>query len=332
MGRAQIVWLVVVVGSLMAAVPVTLVRALGSDTGPGVLVVSFAPYAVPAYGLVLAVLLVGWVRFRGREYVGPVIVLVLLMLVVHLAWLRPLVDGPTAGAAPQKGSFTVMTSNVLFSGAEPDDLVRIVDEHRVDVLTLQEVDEGLVAALDARGLADRFPHRAGEASGGAVGTVVLSRFPLRGDEDLGMNLGSVRTVVRAPAGRFTLIAAHPTRPGLRGSAGWAADHDRLLEAVRGERGTLVLAGDLNATPDHAQYRRLLDSGLRDSVAATNGGWSPTWPSDGRVSVLGIPVPPLIAIDHVLVGEGVAVHGARAVSVPGSDHKAVIVTLSTPPAG
>lgn len=329
---ASVVLGLLVLGLLAPALAMTAARAFGSGTGPGVLMAAFAPYALLAYGVVLVVLMVAWLRRRARIYVGPGIVLTIVLLAIHVAWLLPLVDGPTQVDGAPDDAVTVMTSNVLFGRADPDDLIRVVREHGVDVLTLQEVDPTLLAALDDRGLGEVLPHRAGEASEGARGTVVVSRFPLGPAVDLGLSLGSVCTLVGVPGAPFTFVAAHPVRPLVRRSTGWAVDHQRLRDAVADIDGPVVVAGDLNATPDHTPYRALLDVGLVDAVDATNGGWQPTWPADGQWSWLGLPVPPLVRIDHVLVGQGVRAYDVRAVTVAGTDHRAVIAVLATRAAG
>ena len=54
----------------------------------------------------------------------------------------------------------------------------------------------------------------------------------------------------------------------------------------------VLAGDFNATLDHAELRRLLDRGYRDAAEQAGVALRPTWPA-------GKSLPTLVTIDHVL---------------------------------
>ncbi len=87
---------------------------------------------------------------------------------------------------------------------------------------------------------------------------------------------------------------------------------------------LVVAGDLNADRDHALFRGLLDTGLRDAHDSVGRGLARTWPS-------GLP---LLHLDHVLVrdGEGgqLVVTAVREERVPGSDHRAVVADLAVLP--
>ena len=82
----------------------------------------------------------------------------------------------------------------------------------------------------------------------------------------------------------------------------------------------ILAGDFNASLDHAAMRRLLDRGYKDAAAQVGAGLIPTWPANKRI-------PPIITIDHVLVDHRVGVKAVSVHDVPGTDHRAVFAELS-----
>jgi endonuclease/exonuclease/phosphatase family metal-dependent hydrolase len=103
----------------------------------------------------------------------------------------------------------------------------------------------------------------------------------------------------------------------------------------------VLAGDFNATLDHALLRRLLATGYRDAAATVGAGLAGTWPAcarswgslrsflAGRVDALPCrPVPPVV-IDHVLADRRVGIVAVSVHRLPGSDHRAVLAVLSLP---
>ncbi|MEQ1502924.1 MAG: endonuclease/exonuclease/phosphatase family protein [Myxococcota bacterium] len=107
---------------------------------------------------------------------------------------------------------------------------------------------------------------------------------------------------------------HTTRPSLRALG--AIVHDGTLASRLGDHPIVV--GDLNTPARSPRFRRLLaDTGSSDAAFAGNTEY--TFPSEL----------PLLRLDHVLVPEGLAVHDAVTLPVPGSDHKAVMVTLSAP---
>ena len=55
------------------------------------------------------------------------------------------------------------------------------------------------------------------------------------------------------------------------------------------------------------------------------GLTPTWPNGGRM-------PPLIAIDHILVDERAGVSSFAVLDVPGTDHRGVFTELRLPGGG
>jgi endonuclease/exonuclease/phosphatase family metal-dependent hydrolase len=85
----------------------------------------------------------------------------------------------------------------------------------------------------------------------------------------------------------------------------------------------VLAGDYNATQDHAAFRRVLRRGWVDAARATGQALRPTWaPVRWRV--------PRLTLDHVLVDPRIGVVSLQVVHVPGSDHRALVADLRLPP--
>jgi endonuclease/exonuclease/phosphatase (EEP) superfamily protein YafD len=123
-------------------------------------------------------------------------------------------------------------------------------------------------------------------------------------------------------GRIEILNVHIAAPHTRDwhwRGGQVAGLEAYLEKVPGPR---VLVGDLNATPLWPVYRRLaawLDDGARIVAARAGRAPRPTWgPTEGA--------PRLLRIDHVLV-DAVEVHDVRVVSLPGSDHSALVVDLA-----
>ena len=127
------------------------------------------------------------------------------------------------------------------------------------------------------------------------------------------------------AGRWVrLLGVHTMPPvGAAGSEVRAAQLETVGLLVRDAADPIVVAGDFNATPWSAPFRRLLrDAGLRDS--ARGFGYRGTWPSTLWWTGM-------IPIDHVLVSPRWRVEDRRIGSDLGSDHRAVVVDLTlTPP--
>jgi endonuclease/exonuclease/phosphatase family metal-dependent hydrolase len=98
---------------------------------------------------------------------------------------------------------------------------------------------------------------------------------------------------------------------------------RALPAADGR--ARILAGDFNATLDHAGLRRLLATGYRDAADVTGEGLLATWPYYGRK---GETVPP-VTLDHVLADRRIALRQFKTLKLPHTDHRAVYTELTLP---
>ena len=311
---------VVLLALLVPAVVLTGTRLLDPRGSRWLAVESFTPYALAPYALALVLVATAVVvrarRGRRRRALLVPAVLALAGLGLHATWAAPLVLGQ--GRAPDPGSraTVLMSANLFFGRADGAALVRAVQERDVDVLAVYEVTTDTVAQIDAAGLAQVLPHRVGGPRETDQGTMVLSRRPVSLVESVeGTRFANL--VVRT--GGVTLLAAHPSSPVAADA--WRADHALLARAV-GRRSPDVVAGDLNATLDHPPLRRLEALGYRDSVELLNRGLSRTWPANGLYRPLWW-APPLVGIDHVLLAPGWTVTSSRALTLPGTDHRAVL---------
>jgi endonuclease/exonuclease/phosphatase (EEP) superfamily protein YafD len=298
---------------------VTLSRLVGWTSHLGIVVTAFAPFALLPYAAALVLLVVLLVRgHRGRRdrLVAGATGLVVVLLGLHLWWLAPLFVGDAPQPAAGAPRVTVLSTNVEFGQAEAAYVVDEVREREVDVLVVSEITPAFVAAADAAGLGDLLAHRAGQPDPSASGTMVFSSAPIDDLARVDTHFDSL--VVRTHD--VTLLATHPAPPTL--PSPWRHDRRVLLAAARAHDVDVVV-GDLNATLDHPTVRDLVDAGWRDAVELTNGGFAPTWPSDGQ---MGLPFA-AVQIDHALVRDTLAVTDVDRFEVPGTDHLAIVATLA-----
>lgn len=303
--RAVAAWLVLAPWALWA-----LCRAFGLERGYyGVALMAFAPYAAASSLLPLAVAAV------LRVWVAT-IVAVATVAVFGIA-LAPRVLG--AGVKPTGGpTVRVLSANLLRSSVDAQVLARLVREQRADVLSVQELsprlDAQLQRALAPLGLRSRVARPATHAAG----TGLYSRFPLApGRPPTGTIFSMSAATLSLPGGeRLTLVAVHPPAPNSRRLIpSWRHD----LRSLPGPGpGPTVLAGDFNATLDHAELRRLLARGYQDAADATGSGLSGTWPADTHL--------PRVTIDHVLADRRTRVLSFSVHALRGSDHRAVLTEL------
>ncbi|WP_302893152.1 endonuclease/exonuclease/phosphatase family protein [Actinomadura luzonensis] len=228
----------------------------------------------------------------------------------------------TAEAAAGR-PFRVMTINMLFGRADAETIVRLVREFDPDVLSTQELTPGAVSDLDAAGLKELMPHRVLQAEWSAAGSGLFSKHELRELPDMVPDVGH-----RMPAAAVSLpggdpvefVDVHPYPPLGPNVVNWNEALDTLPSASPDR--VRVLAGDFNASLDHAALRGVLSRGYKDAADQVGAGLIPTWPANKKV-------PPIITIDHVLVDRRVAVRAVDVRTVPGTDHRAVLAELTLP---
>jgi endonuclease/exonuclease/phosphatase (EEP) superfamily protein YafD len=295
-----------------------LARVLGLESGyPLVPIMAFAPYAAVA-GLVAAGVAIA-LRGRLAAALSVVAAVVLALGVIP----RAHADGAVDDGARPGPHLRVLTLNAHLGGVPAEDVVALVRRFRVDVLSVQELTPELDRALVAAGLLDRLPHRVAEPRFGGAGTGLFTRFPiadLRGPTMINPAPAAVVSIPGAPPAEF--YAIHASAPfSARQTARWGRDLRALPEAA--SPGALrILAGDFNATLDHAELRRVLATGYQDAAAEAGAGLHPTWPFGRRR------LPP-VTIDHVLADERCGVGEVRTLHLRRSDHRALLAELVLP---
>ena len=150
------------------------------------------------------------------------------------------------------------------------------------------------------------------------GTLVASRTPLR---TLSAPEGTQLVVeFDRPGGPVVLLPVDLPTP-TNGVTPWLEAFAHLSEAVTAHRDRpLVVAGDFNAVREHEPLRRLLqDTGLRDAAEVAGSGWTPTFPSRSWH-------PPILGLDHVLIGAPLGASGIRIDAIASEEHRALVVPI------
>ncbi len=240
-------------------------------------------------------------------------------------------DTTARGHDEQPGApITVMTLNCRFGRADADAIMDAVRAHDVDVLALQELTAGLVAALDAAGIRDMLPHRQlGEdrpTDNGGFNGLWTRLAPV----------AAASSSAQIPAADVPMIVASPTRNGqpadtpdsaiafasahtkspMRGCRAWSQGIVGLGRLAL-QRAAVVL-GDLNCGIDHPSFRKLLAAGFRDaSMSALRKPMVsfPSWLAWPRIE-----------LDHVLISGGIDAERVETLTIHGSDHLATVAAL------
>lgn len=295
---------------------VVVVRVLGVERGPLLLLLVGA---IPLTLLPAWPMAVGWGLRRRWRPAG----VALAVAVSHVVLVTPSL---TAAPAPSGGHpLRVGVANLYVLNERPAGAGRALRALRLDVLVVPELDADGLEGLRGSGLLDDLPHSLVELDDRPETVGLFSRLPLT---DAAVRRTGGRALPRATVsvgGRdVRLLAVHPLPPVPVLEKLWREALSDLADEV-GEVGLpAVVLGDLNADRDHALFRRLLATGLRDAHDERGRGLARTYPAAF----------PLLQLDHVLVRDGsgarLRVAEVREVDVPGSDHLGVVSDLLVQP--
>jgi endonuclease/exonuclease/phosphatase (EEP) superfamily protein YafD len=277
-------------------------------------------------GLLLALVLLA-LHFRSAA-----LLVAIAATLNAIAALTP-VD-PVAKAAAAAPNLRVMSINIghdshhgLFDSTRNNArLVEIAKAEHPDVLVLIEDLQSVRESLAAR-IGD-YPYQFRTGSG-ERSLSVHSRYPLtdRRVRSTAFVEHILTCRLQAPTAhgdrKVLFIATHPTSPA---SGHDAYERKRALARLAqqsAEAGLpVILAGDLNLTPQSPYFARLLQTGnLRDT--ARGRAPAPTW----MAPVVGLG----LRIDHVLVSPDIAVAARRVGPGFHSDHRPLTVDLFVPDA-
>ena len=278
-------------------------------------VVAVAPY------LMLGSLLGAILLLIARRW----LVLVLAIVLVALCASTQVRLYSSAELPKNPVNVRVMTANLRLGSAKPSALLGAIRRHHIDVVMLEELTTQEQNALIKAGLNRLMPHHVSRPKYAALGTGLWSRYPLRDAAhrtDFAFEFVSARVAVPGVRTAPIAVALHMAGP-YPDSGAWNTDiaHLPAVLPTLAPGASALVGGDYNATQDMPQFRALLDHGYHDAAGQAGAGNPRSYPSDRAF-------PPLIAIDHVLTRDAVA-QSATTVQISGSDHRALISTISVP---
>lgn len=219
----------------------------------------------------------------------------------------------------------IVSANLRYGLADADAVVRLARQH-ADILAVQEVTQEKADEISEAGIDEVLPFRVLRTREGPAGVAIWSRYPMEPAAEYDeFWLGLITARVRIPGvqAEATVVTTHMSAPWPEPIRGWRDDLARfatvLSEIEAATKGPVIVAGDLNATPDVLEFRRLLRNGYRDAAEQAGAGLTRTHPAD-------ILIPPLFAVDHILL-LGATATSVRTAAVRGSDHRALIADIA-----
>ena len=302
----------------------TALALLAGELGRFHWLLELASHFLVQYVLAL-VIAIAWFLLRRKWLRLGATVLLLSIPAWRLAPYLPVgADGATAAATTHR--VRVMTINVHASSMAYDRVRAEIERLDPDVIFLPENTDRWAAGLAP--LRERYPYTVDGQSPSVFSLFLFSRLPL--SESAIINLPEpdgfpaiTARICFADTGDgkscLRLIGVHPPPPM---QADIAAARDEAMRALpaliaEGDAARTVLLGDFNCTPWSPRFRDLLAAtGLRD--AALGESPRPTWTSRR--------LPFGLKIDHILVGDGIAVSDYEVGDDVGSDHFPVVANL------
>ncbi|MGW0781517.1 endonuclease/exonuclease/phosphatase family protein [Streptomyces sp. NPDC002913] len=288
----------------LCSVLLTLVMVLHADIpnaigNLGSLIETFLPW----FGLLVPVLLVLGLLRRS----ATAVIALILPVAVWLNLFGGLLFADKSGSG---GDLTVATHNVNAGNPDPAGTAQQVAGSGADVVALQELPGGKVAAYEDA-LADRYPYHS------VQGTVGLwSKYPVTDSKPVDIKLGwtrAMRATVTTPEGPVKVYVAHLPSVRVKLNAGFTANQrddsaDALGEAIADEPlERVVLLGDLNGTMNDRSLNAVTAQ-MRSTQGAAGDGFGFSWPASF----------PMARIDQIMV-RGVEPLASWTLPATDSDH-------------
>lgn len=229
---------------------------------------------------------------------------------------------PTSEVTP--GAVTVLAFNTYVGGAPAPDVARVAVAAGAEVIALPETPPeiaaeiaGLVAAAGTP--MQVFSNDRGYSTVFTTSLLVSEALGVYEQVSTREGVGYVR-VERVDAPGPTIASVHPSAPMPSTMDWWSRELVYAVDLCRDVPGAIV-AGDFNATLDHAPMRDLGRCVDAASAAGPRGaGAFGTWPTSVH-ALLGAP------IDRVLAdGDAWAVTAAGVIQVGDSDHRGFVARL------
>ena len=272
----------------------------------------FGQFVLPALVGAVVVMLLALLTAR---YATAAVGVAALLANLFVAW--PFLQSPRPAAATGP-TVKVLLFNIYYYNKRLAEAANAIRELNPDIVVLHEVVPRVRPELDA--IADAFPYRVESWLERPADALILSRFPL---QDVAAELPAPNH--RRPLGvakvtvgdrTLTLLPAHLSLPPLlEGRGSQMAEMREIAETVNGLTGPRLLVGDFNAATGGAVSTHARTFAALEVLTGPSGTWPTFLPRD-----MGIP------IDHMLASQEITFVSRTLITIPGSDHRAVLAEI------
>lgn len=296
-------------------------------------IVSFRVPLAGAFAAVTVLCLLLMIARPLRGFAASIALIALVAGAANVAIVASRGLGSDVLPAKDDASVRVMSWNTAGSATSAETIAQTAVAMDADIVALPEttIETGEQVAIAMRDMGQRMwaYHTEYGTDGWAASSTTLLISPRLGDYaviDASQNgTSTVPSAVAMPVSGSgpTVVAAHAVAPRQDYMQGWRSDLQWLAD--RCGTGSVIMAGDFNATVDHMAGLGT-DGGTlgpcRDAAADSGNGGVGTW-STSFPALFGAP------IDHVLATPDWRVTGSAVLTSldgSGSDHRPLVVQL------
>ena len=260
----------------------------------------------------------------GRRWVLAAAALLIVVAQIVFVYPEFAAATPLPDWAARAPHIELLDANVYNQNPSMTGYIDQIEEVHPQLVTMEEATPPDVSQLERSGALASLPYQIEIKRYDPSAFFIASRYPLVAENVVYQYLRPliVEVTLQLPSGPQRLWVIHTIAPLPSSFAQWKGQLSTIGRLVRaaGAHG-LLLVGDFNATWGNKGLRRILDAGLTDGAAARGEPFQMTWSQTKPL------LPPLVRIDHVLTGSGVAVTTIRTDVGMGSDHRDVIATVA-----
>lgn len=310
---------------LLTALSILLALSYHIVFWPFELLLSFTTFLLPVFfaGLIASLVFFVITKSLTRKF-GFVLVAGFIASYHSLAYTLTL--QPQTAITADKGQTTIKfaTFNKLYKNKDLQKTVDYFKKQNVDVLAVQEANEGEIKQLSEQ-LELRYFNESGTVQvGGGAHVGVLSRYPIT--ESKSIELGSGPSLLRAAIttpknGELAFYSLHLSGPfTLASYQRHNTDIKRVARVLKEERLPAVLGGDFNTTIFSPTLRDFNDTIDHEYQTVTTDPW-PT------CSWYGFGTPLCIRIDQVYIPKRAKLIYTFVAPNLGSDHRAIVTEFA-----
>lgn len=277
-----------------------------------------------AYAVIQTVCLVNLLCLRCARLA----LIVLSGLVINGMPIGSLFLADQSPSPGERQTITILNFNSEFQHNDNYSLLeKIIDERNPDIIALVEINKKWLDAISSR--TNGYQVKVTSLTG--PGMALFSKFPIEHCKVQYFGKSHHPRIIadlRVDKQLIHVVTVHPTTP----KSDWGyKERNQEFTLIKNELKEIAtpkfLVGDLNCGPWSSEFAKFGEGGLRDSQQGF--GPQPTWPArTGRI-IDGVPIPPTVPIDHVLVGKDVDVLERITGPAVGSDHLPVFVKVTIP---